>query len=218
MAKVRLWHECEVGASTSNVSYTSESRPQPADVIAPRRPCLLLSNQPSIRRQRAVQPDDFKRADASADRHGALRSGSVRDALLRAIVSHHRLRPAGPISARRCCRTPCPRPGAGVRAPHARSLGHVCEGVRAGPQQSRYAYVYAIALNTTGARDEALRVLEVNHQRHQADRETLTALVSLNREAGDDVAARRYAEMARLAPGNPAIARLLEELRASRQK
>jgi hypothetical protein len=33
-AIVRNWHECEVGASTSNVSYTSESRPQPADVIA----------------------------------------------------------------------------------------------------------------------------------------------------------------------------------------
>jgi tetratricopeptide (TPR) repeat protein len=103
------------------------------------------------------------------------------------------------------------------RMPEA--LAMLAKAAALDPQQSRYAYVYAIALNTTGARDKALRVLEDNHRRHQADRETLMALVSLNREAGDTAAARRYAEMlARLAPGNPAIARLLKELPAPGQK
>jgi tetratricopeptide (TPR) repeat protein len=103
------------------------------------------------------------------------------------------------------------------RMPEA--LAMLAKAAALDPQQSRYAYVYAIALNTTGARDKALRVLEDNHLRHQADRETLAALVGLNREAGDNVAARRYAELlARLAPGNPAVARLLTELPAPGQK
>jgi len=103
------------------------------------------------------------------------------------------------------------------RMPEA--LAMLAKAAALDPQQSRYAYVYAIALNATGERDKALRVLEDNHLRHQADRETLMALVSLNREAGDNVAARRYAEMlARLARGNPAIARLLTELPAPGQK
>jgi tetratricopeptide (TPR) repeat protein len=103
------------------------------------------------------------------------------------------------------------------RMPEA--LAMLAKAAALDPQQSRYAYVYAIALNTTGARDEALHVLEDNHLRHPADRETLTALVSLNHAAGDDIAARRYAEMlARLAPGNPAVARLLTELPAPGQK
>ena len=86
------------------------------------------------------------------------------------------------------------------------------------PQRARFAYVYAIALNSGEHRAEALRVLEENHARHPADRDTLTALVSLNREAGDRDAALRYAEMlARLTPGDPTVAQLLDELRQPRQ-
>lgn len=82
------------------------------------------------------------------------------------------------------------------------------------PQRARYAYVYAIALSSAGRREEALRVLEDDHTRHPADRQTLMALVTLNRGAGDSVAALRYAEtLARLAPGDPGVARLVEELR-----
>ncbi len=86
------------------------------------------------------------------------------------------------------------------------------------PQRARFAYVYAIALNSGEQRAGALRVLEENHARHPADRDTLTALVSLNREAGDRDAALRYAEMlARLTPGDPTVAQLLDELRQPRQ-
>jgi predicted Zn-dependent protease len=85
------------------------------------------------------------------------------------------------------------------------------------PQRARFAYVYAIALNSGKQRVEALRVLEENHARHPADRDTLAALVSLNRDGGDHAAALRYAEaLAQLTPGDPGVTRLLEELRAGR--
>jgi len=81
------------------------------------------------------------------------------------------------------------------------------------PDRARYAYVYAIALNSGGERDAASRVLEASHARHPADRETLTALVSLAREAGDPTAALRYARpLAQLAPDDPGVAKLLQEL------
>ena len=56
------------------------------------------------------------------------------------------------------------------------------------PQQAHYAYVYAIALNSAGRRDEARRLLEENVRRHPADRETLSALIALSRDAGDQAA------------------------------
>lgn len=73
------------------------------------------------------------------------------------------------------------------------------------PRRAHYAYVYAIALNSGGQPDAARHVLEANHTRHPADRETLTALVSLAREAGDQPAAAHWAELlARLDAGTAA--------------
>ena len=63
------------------------------------------------------------------------------------------------------------------------------------PQRAHYAYVYAIALNSMGQRDEARRVLEANHARHPANRETLAGLASLARDAGDQKAATHWAEL-----------------------
>jgi predicted CXXCH cytochrome family protein len=63
------------------------------------------------------------------------------------------------------------------------------------PQQAHYAYVHAIVLNSMGQRDEARRVLEANHTRHLADRETLAELASLARDAGDQTAAAHWAEL-----------------------
>ena len=63
------------------------------------------------------------------------------------------------------------------------------------PARAHYAYVYAIALNSAGEQDEARRVLEESHKRHPEDRETLTALISLARDAGDQSAAARWAEL-----------------------
>jgi predicted CXXCH cytochrome family protein len=82
------------------------------------------------------------------------------------------------------------------------------------PRRARYTYVYAIALSSAGRRVDAIRALEENHERHPIDRDTLIALVSLHREQGDRAAALRFAErLARLAPGDPGVARLIDELR-----
>ena len=70
------------------------------------------------------------------------------------------------------------------------------------PGRAHYAYVYAIALNSGGQADAARRVLEASHKGHLADRETLTALISLARDAGDQPTAAHWAELlARLNAG-----------------
>lgn len=61
------------------------------------------------------------------------------------------------------------------------------------PEVPRYAYVYAIALDSTGATVQALRVLRDSQRRHPADGETLQALVDLLGKRGDESAARGYA-------------------------
>ena len=81
------------------------------------------------------------------------------------------------------------------------------------PDNARYAYVYAVALNSTGARSEAMALLERTHQRHPADREVLTALISIAQSAGDIATALRYArEMAALYPANPQLRKLVSDL------
>jgi tetratricopeptide (TPR) repeat protein len=49
------------------------------------------------------------------------------------------------------------------------------------PDYARYAYIYAVALNSSGAARESLALLEEAHQQHPADRSVLMALVSIGR-------------------------------------
>ena len=61
----------------------------------------------------------------------------------------------------------------------------------------------AIALHSAGRRAAALAVLRGANKRHPQDLDILGALVSINREAGDQQAALRYArEAAVLLPDN----------------
>jgi hypothetical protein len=50
------------------------------------------------------------------------------------------------------------------------------------PDNPRYAYVYAVALNSSGASGQALAVLDEAHRLHPTDREVLVALVSIARD------------------------------------
>jgi predicted CXXCH cytochrome family protein len=82
------------------------------------------------------------------------------------------------------------------------------------PDRARYAYVHAVALHSAGRGEEAMRALKENLVRHPGDRDTLLALVSFSRDAGDVAAALGYAEqLARVAPGEPGLAGLIENLR-----
>ena len=83
------------------------------------------------------------------------------------------------------------------------------------PNRSRYAYVYAVALRSSGHNDESMKVLRDNLARHPDDRDTLLALATFNRDAGDIGAALEYVErLSRITPNDPNLARLTDDLRA----
>lgn len=83
------------------------------------------------------------------------------------------------------------------------------------PDRSRYAYVYAVALHSSGHIDDAIKILKENLARHPDDRNTLMALISFNRDAGAINAALEYAEqLARVAPDTRELAQLIDDLRA----
>jgi tetratricopeptide (TPR) repeat protein len=79
------------------------------------------------------------------------------------------------------------------------------------PEHDRYAYVYAVALDSAGRTTEALPILETAQGRDPANRDILVALVQFNAKLGQRDAARRWLErLAALAPEDPT----LEQLRA----
>lgn len=81
------------------------------------------------------------------------------------------------------------------------------------PGNARYAYVYAIALNSIGAGASAMELLEASHKRHPADRDTLMALVSIARERGNFEAALTHArELAALYPTDMQLRLLILDL------
>jgi len=76
----------------------------------------------------------------------------------------------------------------------AEALGELKHAAQLDPQNTRFVYVYAVALNSTGAPDEAIMVLMGAHAAHPDDRDILGALVAFHRDSGNDAAARQYAE------------------------
>ena len=78
---------------------------------------------------------------------------------------------------------------------------------------ARYAYVYAIALNSTGAPAEAVALLERTHQQHPTDRDVLVALVSIAQDRGDLATALRYArELAGQYPADMQVRAMVMDL------
>jgi predicted CXXCH cytochrome family protein len=82
------------------------------------------------------------------------------------------------------------------------------------PDRARYQYVFAVALHSAGRTAEAVAVLTDALAKHAQDRDILTALATINRDQGNIAAALEFAErLARLAPGDPGPASLVDELR-----
>jgi len=99
------------------------------------------------------------------------------------------------------------------------ALGELQRAAELEPERARYAYVYAVALNSAGHRNEAIMALKDSLARHPGDRDTLQALMSFNRDARDFTAALEYAEqMARLAPNDPSLSALIDTLRRQKDK
>lgn len=86
------------------------------------------------------------------------------------------------------------------------------------PSNTRYSYVYAVALNSSGQPDRAIAVLEDAHRRRPADREVLTGLVNYERAQGNLSAATAYAEqLVQLTPDDPNARAMLAQLQATRR-
>ena len=86
--------------------------------------------------------------------------------------------------------------------------------VRLAPGEPRYTYVYAVALNSTGRAREAIAVLERAAQRWPANRDVVTALATMQRDAGQRDAARRTAgRLATEFPNDPEVNALVQQLR-----
>ncbi|HVM95732.1 MAG TPA: tetratricopeptide repeat protein [Candidatus Acidoferrales bacterium] len=74
----------------------------------------------------------------------------------------------------------------------AEALPDFAQAARLDTQNPRYAYVYAVALDSQGRHDEALALLQSAQQRFTGDRDILAALVQYSAQAGDEAAARRW--------------------------
>jgi predicted CXXCH cytochrome family protein len=82
------------------------------------------------------------------------------------------------------------------RMPEA--LAELQQATRLNPENARYVYVYAVALNTTGNPKEALMVLQGAHNAHPNDTDILSALVAFHRDEGNSAQAARYAQKLKL--------------------
>ena len=95
----------------------------------------------------------------------------------------------------------------------AGALKELGAAVKLAPESARYAYVYAIGLQSAEKCNAALAGLRAASARNPYDLRILGALVSMNREAGHAKAARPYArKLAEVLLDDPAVKRLLGEL------
>ena len=81
------------------------------------------------------------------------------------------------------------------------------------PDVARYAYVYGVALNSSGEPERGLEVLDAAHRRSPGDRALLQALATISRDAGELERALEYARrLDRLAPNDPGVRQLIDQL------
>lgn len=87
------------------------------------------------------------------------------------------------------------------------------EAVALAPDEPRFAYVLAVAMNSEGDSDSALSVLVSALERRPYNRELLTLLVQLHRDRGELATAVEYGErLLAVAPDDPSVRQLLSDL------
>ena len=95
----------------------------------------------------------------------------------------------------------------------ADSLRELDEAAKLAPDNARFAYVYAVALNDAGHAKEALQVLKSALTAHPNDRDLLFGLAHYSAAAGDRDAAAGYAKkLIELDPENREFAQLAASL------
>jgi Flp pilus assembly protein TadD len=94
------------------------------------------------------------------------------------------------------------------------ALAELARAAKLEPDRARYAYVYAVALDSNGRRRDAIQALKDNLTKHPSDHDTLSALIGYSRDQGDIAGALHYAEqLARIEPDNVELKTLIETLR-----
>jgi len=97
-------------------------------------------------------------------------------------------------------------------------LAELAQAAKLAPDEARYAYVYAIALNDSGEPAKSLAALDAAHRKHPYDRDILEALAAYAARDRKTSAAIEYAKKLRdLDPENPRYAQLLREVSTPRQ-
>jgi predicted CXXCH cytochrome family protein len=100
---------------------------------------------------------------------------------------------------------------------HEEALAELQQAAALDRDRARYAYVYAVALNSAGRGGDAMAVAKENLQQHPADRDTLMALIGFSRDGGDVAGALAYAErLGALVPGDREVAALIDNLRRTK--
>ena len=74
------------------------------------------------------------------------------------------------------------------------SIELLAKASRNAPDNARYLYIYAVALNSSGQEQKSLLVLQGAHNRFPNNRDILNALVSYNQALGNHDAVRIYSE------------------------
>ena len=93
------------------------------------------------------------------------------------------------------------------------ALTDLKRAVELAPANTRYAYVYAIALDSAGHTAQALPILAAAAERDAANTELLVALVQYHAKLGQREAATAWLDkLAAAAPGDPAVGQLRESL------
>jgi Flp pilus assembly protein TadD len=89
----------------------------------------------------------------------------------------------------------------------------LAQAVKLAPDDPRYAYVYAVALDNAKQGRKARDLLDATRKRHPYDRDVLQALASYASRDGDAEAALAYARTLReLDPENPQYAAMTRQL------
>jgi predicted CXXCH cytochrome family protein len=93
------------------------------------------------------------------------------------------------------------------------AIAELKQSARLAPDQPRYAYVYGVALHSTGKQDQGIRVLADAHKRFTGDTDILQALAMMEHERGRRDAALTYArKLAELLPEDPEAKIMLQRL------
>jgi len=99
---------------------------------------------------------------------------------------------------------------------YAEGISFLARAAALEPNNVRYSYVYAVALNASGHVDEAIATLQQAHQRRPADRQVLVGLIAFERDTANLPAAISYAQqLVNLAPNDVSANAALSELRVA---